>query len=144
MQKSYCYTPGVSIGVRMQNVRANVKLKVLEFKTFCIFSCILSLLIILIKPLTAKSYDGGRIQWQWQLLQRLWTKRCDLQYLPLSSSTSDGNAIRIFQCDVIPLSLLWLVGRESPNLTCADSVKALFSQGSITYLSSYFGYQLKY
>ena len=42
MQKSYCYTPGVSIrvGVRvhMQNVKANVK--VLEFKSSCIFSCI--------------------------------------------------------------------------------------------------------
>ena len=39
----------------MQNVRANVK--VLEFKSFCFFSCILSLLIILIKPLTTKAYD---------------------------------------------------------------------------------------
>ena len=65
MQKSYCYTPGVSVGVRvgvrvgvgvhMQNVRANVK--VLEFKSFCIFSCILTLLVILIKPLTTKAYD---------------------------------------------------------------------------------------
>ena len=59
--KSYCYPPGVSVrvgvsvGVRMQNVRANVK--VLEFKSFCIFSCILTLLIILIKPLTIKAYD---------------------------------------------------------------------------------------
>ena len=35
MQKSYCYTPGVRIGVCMQNVRANVK--VLEFYCFCIF-----------------------------------------------------------------------------------------------------------
>ena len=65
MQKSYCYTPGVSVGVgvsvrvgvrvHMQNVRANVK--VLKFHSFCIFSCILSLLIILIKPLTSKAYD---------------------------------------------------------------------------------------
>ena len=55
MQNSYCYTPGVGVGVRMQNVRANVK--VLELKSFCIFSCILSLLIILIKPLTTKAYD---------------------------------------------------------------------------------------
>ena len=39
----------------MQNVRANVK--VLEFQSLCIFSCILSLLIILIKPLTTKAYD---------------------------------------------------------------------------------------
>ena len=31
--------------------------KVLEFKSFCIFSGILSLLIILIKPLTTKAYD---------------------------------------------------------------------------------------
>ena len=53
MQKSYCYTPGVSVG--MQNVRANVKY--LEFKSFCIFSCILTLLIILIKPLSIKAYD---------------------------------------------------------------------------------------
>ena len=57
MQKSYCYTPGVSVGVRMQNVRANVR--VLEFKSFCIFSCILTLLIILIKALTTKAYDRG-------------------------------------------------------------------------------------
>ena len=39
VQKSYCYTPGVGVrvgvGVHMQNVRANVK--VLEFKSFCIF-----------------------------------------------------------------------------------------------------------
>ena len=69
MQKSYCYTPGVSVGVgvrvgvgvgvgvgvHMQNVRANVK--VFEFKSFCIFSCILTLLVILIKPLTTKAYD---------------------------------------------------------------------------------------
>ena len=61
MQKSYCYTPGVrvsvrvGVGVHMQNVRANVK--VWEFKSFCICSCILSLLIILIKPLTTKAYD---------------------------------------------------------------------------------------
>ena len=40
---------------RPQNVRANVK--VLEFKSFYIFSCILSLLIILTKPLTTKAYD---------------------------------------------------------------------------------------
>ena len=59
----YCYTPGASfcvnvgvrVGVCMQNVRANVK--VLEFKSFCVFSCILSLLFILIKPLTTKAYD---------------------------------------------------------------------------------------
>ena len=39
----------------MLNVRANVK--VLEFKSFCIFSCILSLLIILKNSLTTKAYD---------------------------------------------------------------------------------------
>ena len=39
----------------MQNVRANVK--VLKFQSFCIFSCILRLLIILKKPLTTKAYD---------------------------------------------------------------------------------------
>ena len=56
VQKTYCYTPGVSIcvdvcvSVRMQNVRANVK--VFEFQS----SCILTLLIILIKPLTTKAY----------------------------------------------------------------------------------------
>ena len=63
MQKSYCYTPGVrvgvrvgvSVGVRMQNVRANVQ--VMEFQSLCIFSCILTLLIILIKPLTTKAHD---------------------------------------------------------------------------------------
>ena len=61
MQKSYCYTPGVrvrvrvSVGVRMQNVRANVK--VMEFQSLCIFSCILTLLIMLIKPLTTKAHD---------------------------------------------------------------------------------------
>ena len=50
----------VSVGVRMQNVRANVK--VLEFKSFCIFSCILSFLIILIKPLTTKALRQARIR----------------------------------------------------------------------------------
>ena len=55
MQKSYCYTPGVRVGVRMQNVRVNFK--VLKFKSFGIFSYIVSLLIILIKPLTTKAYD---------------------------------------------------------------------------------------
>ena len=67
MQKSYCYTPGVrvrvrvrvgvsvGVGVRMQNVRANVK--VMEFQSLCNFSCILTLLIILIKPFTTKAHD---------------------------------------------------------------------------------------
>ena len=36
-------------------IRANVK--VMEFQSLCIFSCILTLLIILIKPLTTKAYD---------------------------------------------------------------------------------------
>ena len=42
MQKSYCYTPGVRVGVhvRMQNVRANVK--VMKFQSLCILSCIFS------------------------------------------------------------------------------------------------------
>ena len=55
MQKSYFYTPGVrvGVGVHMQNVRTNVK----DIETICIFSCILSLPIILIKPLTTKAYD---------------------------------------------------------------------------------------
>ena len=67
MQKSYCYTPGVSVGVgvrvgvrvgvHMQNVRANVK--VLKFKSFCIISCILTLLVILIKPLQQKLTTGA-------------------------------------------------------------------------------------
>ena len=39
----------------MQNVRANVK--VMEFQSLCIFSCILTLLIILIKSLTTKAHD---------------------------------------------------------------------------------------
>ena len=39
----------------MQNVRANVK--VMEFQSLCIFSCILTLLIILIKPLPTKAHD---------------------------------------------------------------------------------------
>ena len=38
------------------NVRANVK--VLEFQSFCILSCILTVFIILIKPLTTKVYDS--------------------------------------------------------------------------------------
>ena len=69
MQKSYCYTPG--IGVHMQNVGANVN--VLKFQSFCIFSCILSLLTILIKPLTTKAYDRraygdcGTSGWLWSL-----------------------------------------------------------------------------
>ena len=54
MQKSYCFTPGVGVcvsigvhvsvgvGVHMLNVRANVK--VMEFLSICIFSCILTLL----------------------------------------------------------------------------------------------------
>ena len=56
VQKSYCYTPSVRIYVSMQNVRANVK--VLEFRSFCILSCILTLFIILIKPLTIKAYGS--------------------------------------------------------------------------------------
>ena len=40
---------------RPQNVRVNVK--VIEFQSLCIFSCILTLLIILIKPLTTKAHD---------------------------------------------------------------------------------------
>ena len=38
VQKSYCCTPGGGVRVHMQNVWANVK--VLEFQSFCIFSCI--------------------------------------------------------------------------------------------------------
>ena len=59
VQKSFCYTPGLRIRVRVsvhvQNVRANVK--VMEFQSLCIFSCILTFLIILIKPLTIKPHD---------------------------------------------------------------------------------------
>ena len=59
VQKSYCYTPsvrvGVRVGVRMQNVRANVK--VMEFQSLCIFSCILAMFIVQIKPLTTKAHD---------------------------------------------------------------------------------------
>ena len=39
----------------MQNVRANVK--VMKFQSLCIFSCILTLLIILIKPRTTKAHN---------------------------------------------------------------------------------------
>ena len=59
-QKSFCYTPGVgvrvgiSVHVHMQNVRANVK--VMKFQSLCIFSCILTLVIILIKPRTTKAH----------------------------------------------------------------------------------------
>ena len=45
--------PGVR--VRMQNVRANVKF--MKFQSLCIFSCILTLIIILIKPRTTKAHD---------------------------------------------------------------------------------------
>ena len=45
----------VGVGVRMQNVRANVK--VMKFQSLCISSCILILLIILIKPYTTKAHD---------------------------------------------------------------------------------------
>ena len=38
-----------------QYIRENVK--VLEFHSFCIFSCFLTLFIILIKPFTTKAYD---------------------------------------------------------------------------------------
>ena len=67
MQKSYCYTPGVrvrvrvgvsvsvGVGVHIQNVRGNVK--VMKFQSLCIFSCIWTLLIILIKPHTTKAHD---------------------------------------------------------------------------------------
>ena len=44
----------VRVGIHMQNVRANVK--VMEFESPCIFSCILTLLIILIEPFTTKAH----------------------------------------------------------------------------------------
>ena len=40
---------------RPQNVRANVK--VMEFQSLCIFCYIITLYIILIKPLTTKAHD---------------------------------------------------------------------------------------
>ena len=55
VQKSYCYTPRVSVGVCIQNVRANVK--VFKLKPFCVSVCSLTLLIILIKPITTRAYD---------------------------------------------------------------------------------------
>ena len=59
MQKSYCYTPsvriGVCVGVRMQNVRASVK--VMKLQSLCIFTCILTLLIIQIKTRTTIAHD---------------------------------------------------------------------------------------
>ena len=48
----------------MQNVRANVK--VMEFQSLCIFSCILTLLIILIKPPTTKAHNR-RASGDWHL-----------------------------------------------------------------------------
>ena len=41
--------------VRMQNVRANVK--VMKFQSLCIFTCILTLLIIQIKPRPTLAHD---------------------------------------------------------------------------------------
>ena len=66
-QKSYCYTPGVRVGVRvgvgvrvrMQNVRAKFNVKVMEFQSLCIFSCILAMFIILISPLQQKLMTGA-------------------------------------------------------------------------------------
>ena len=64
MLKSYCYTPGV--GVRMQNVRENVK--VMKFQSLCIFTCILTLLIIQNKAAYNNSSQQACIRW----LLHLW------------------------------------------------------------------------
>ena len=62
MQKSYCYTPGVGLRVGV-SVRVGVHkmlgqmLKSWNFSLYVFFSCTLSLLIILIKPLSTKTYD---------------------------------------------------------------------------------------
>ena len=45
----------VGVSIQMQNVRANVK--VMKFQSLCIFSCILTVLIILIKPQITKAHD---------------------------------------------------------------------------------------
>ena len=67
MQKSYCYTPGVGVrvGVRMQNVRANVK--VLEFKSFCIFFLHFKFAYHTNKAPYNKSLRQARIRWLWHL-----------------------------------------------------------------------------
>ena len=49
-----CVSVRVRVSVHMQNVRA--KVKVLEFKNL-FYSCILTSFIILIRPLTTKTYD---------------------------------------------------------------------------------------
>ena len=58
MQKSYCYTVGVRVRVDV-SVHVQMLGRMLKSWNFslCIFSCILTLLIILIKPLTTKAHD---------------------------------------------------------------------------------------
>ena len=65
MQKSYCYTPGVSVrfGVSMQNIRANVK--VMEFQSlYSFFFCILTRTN---KAPYSKSLRQARIRLLWHL-----------------------------------------------------------------------------
>ena len=123
MQKSYCYTPGVSVGVgvsvRMQNVRANVK--VLEFKSFCIFSCILTLLIIPIKPLTSNAYDR-RASGDWHLWLTFSPKSLDCFWKTLVKFKYSRSKFQVllFLCPHLEIAgdtLLW------PSVTCiTDSV----------------------
>ena len=69
MPKSYRYTPGIGVsvsirvGIHIQNVRANVK--VYEFQSFCISSCILAMFILLIKSLTTKAHPQACTLWLW-------------------------------------------------------------------------------
>ena len=67
MQKSYCYTPGVSVrvGVHMQNVRANVK--VLEFKFLYIFFLHFNFAYHTNKAPYNESLRQARIRWLWHL-----------------------------------------------------------------------------
>ena len=56
IEEEILLSPGVSVHICILNVRANVE--VLEFQSFCIFSCILILFMILIKLLTTKANGG--------------------------------------------------------------------------------------
>ena len=50
VQKSYCYTPASASASACKMLGQNWNVKVMKFQSLCIFSCILILLIILVKP----------------------------------------------------------------------------------------------
>ena len=56
MQKNYCYTLE-SASASASACKMLGQMLVMKFQSLCIFSCILTLLIILIKPLTTKAHD---------------------------------------------------------------------------------------